>query len=365
MIRNLVGTCMAFAFICGTCTLARAQDKVVNVYSWQDYFSPDLNAEFTKETGIKVHYDVFSDDETMEAKLLAGSSGYDITAPANAFLAREEKIGIYTPLDKSKLPNWKNVDPTILKMLAQFDPGNKYATAFIYGIDGLAYNAAEIAKIIPNAPVNSWDMIFKPELAAKFAKCGIALLDSPNDVYQIALLYLGKDPNSHDPKDLQAAQDLLMKVRPYIRKFDSDTFTQSLLNGDYCVAMVYPASVAKIMDANKSSSRFKDIKSVVPKEGTELWTDNLAIPADAPHPDYAYAYLNFFMRPEVAAKLANEIKYAVANSAAMPMVDKQYRDNPSLYPTPEALKHAFMTNEVPQNYQEKLTSAWTDLKAAQ
>ena len=292
---------------------ASAQDRVVNVYNWSDYIDESVLADFTKETGIKVVYDVYDNNDIVETKLLAGGSGYDIVVPTDSNVARQIKAGTLMPLDKSKLPNLSHMWPIIMERMQTYDPGNQYAVNYMWGTSGLGLNAAKVKERLPDVPLDSWDLLFKPEYAAKLADCGIYLLDAPEDVIQNALVYLGLPPNSKDPADIEKAGALLQTIRPYIQKFNSSEYINALANGDICMAMGYSGDIIQARDRAAEADNGVEVTLVTPKEGALMWFDSFAIPADAPHPEEAYAFIDFMMRPEIAARNSNYVYYANGN----------------------------------------------------
>jgi putrescine transport system substrate-binding protein len=340
-------------------TPASAEEKIVNVYNWSDYIDPKMLEQFTKETGIKVNYDVFDNNEVLQTKLLAGSTGYDVVVPSASFLEIQIKAGVFRKLDRSKLPNWSNLDPNILKRLELHDPGNQYAVNHMWGTDGIGYNVKKVQAIDPKAPLDSWNLILDPKWAAKFKGCGISVLDAPDEVVGVVLAYLGKDPNSEKPEDLKAAEDVLMKVRPYIRMIHSSQYIDSLANGDLCISLGWSGDVLQAKGRAAEAGQGVEIAYNVPKEGTIIWFDNYAIPADAPHPDNAHAFINFMMKPEVAAANSNFVHYANGNAASVPLLDPAVRDNPGVYPPPEVMAKLFPNLARSAEFTRQLNRTWT------
>ncbi|RJG12549.1 polyamine ABC transporter substrate-binding protein [Pseudomonas cavernicola] len=342
----------------------QADDKVLHVYNWSDYIAPDTVAKFSKETGIKVVYDVFDSNETLEAKLLAGKSGYDIVVPSNNFLAKQIKAKVYQPLDKSKLPNWKNLDTNLLKTVEVSDPGNQYAFPYMWGSIGIGYNVDKVkAALGENAPVNSWDLVFKPENMAKLKDCGVSFLDSPTEMLPAALHYLGYKSDSQDPKELKAAEELFLKVRPSTAYFHSSKYISDLANGNICVAIGYSG------DIYQSKSRADEAKAGVkvlyniPTQGAGTFFDMLAIPADAANVEGAHAFLNFLLKPEIMAEITNEVQFPNGNAAATPLVDEAIRNDPGIYPTAETMKKLYAFPDLPANVQRTMTRSWTKIKS--
>jgi putrescine transport system substrate-binding protein len=335
----LVGTCaLLFAVSAG------AQDKkrVVNVYNWTDYIAPDVLKDFTRDTGIDVVYDTFDSNETLETKLLAGKSGYDVVVPTGNFLQQQIKAGVFQKLDKSKLPNLVHAWPEIAQRLAVYDPGNQYAVNYMWGTTGIGYNAKKAAEILgPDVLIDSWDIIFKPENISKFKDCGVHLLDSSDDILPAALKYLGLDPNSWKPEDIEKAAVLVMKIRPFVRKFHSSEYLNSLASGEICLVVGFSGDIKQAQSRAAEVNKGVEVGYAIPKEGAQLWFDNLAIPKDAPHPAEAHAFINYLMKPEVAAKNSNVIAYANGNSASQKYIDKEILQDPAVYPDQATLDRLY------------------------
>ncbi|MEM8551001.1 MAG: polyamine ABC transporter substrate-binding protein [Pseudomonadota bacterium] len=337
-------------------------EGVVNVYNWSDYIDESVLEDFTKETGIEVRYDVFDSNELLEAKLLAGSSGYDVVVPSAYFLARQIEAGVFDPLDKSKLENFGNLWDEILAQTDRYDAGAEHAIPYMWGTTGFGYVEEKILERMPDAPVGSWDMIFDPEVAAKFADCGIHILDAPADVMPVALHYLGKDPNSTNPDDLRAAADLLTSVRPYVQKFHSSEYINALANGDICLAIGWSGDVLQARDRAAEADNGITVKYVIPEEGTQMWFDMMAIPADAPNKENAHTFLDFIMRPDVIAKATNYVNYANGNEASKELVDQGVLTDPAVYPPEEVQAKLFTTVALPPRAQRVATREWTRVK---
>jgi putrescine transport system substrate-binding protein len=339
--------------------VAAGEEQVVNVYNWSDYIDPAMLEKFTAETGIKVNYDVFDSNEVLETKLLAGNTGYDVVVPSASFLERQIKAGVFQKLDRSKLPNWSNLDPDILQRVALHDPGNEHSVNHMWGTDGVGYNEGKIKAIMPNAPLDSWDMIFEPKVVSKFKDCGVSVLDAPSELSAVILAYLGKDPNSQDPADLKLVEDKLMSIRPYIRMIHSSQYIDALANGEICLALGWSGDVLQARDRAKEAGQGNVIKYYVPKEGTIIWFDMYAIPADAPHPDSAHAFINFMMKPEVAAANSNFVNYATGNAASIPLVNENVRNDPGVYPPPEVKAKLFPDLSETEEFTRLLNRTWT------
>lgn len=342
---------------------ALAQQKVVHIYNWSDYIDPDVLKDFTKETGIKVVYDTYDSNDTLETKLLAGRSGYDVVVPSASNLAREIKAGALKKLDKAKLPNLTHMWDFVAKGLADYDPGNQYAVNYMWGTTGIGYNVDQIARRLPNAPVDSWDMIFKPEILAKFADCGVNLLDSSDDLIPPALLYLGLNPDSHNVADIAKAGDLLKKIRPFVRKFNSSEYIDGLANGDICLAVGYSGDILQARARAVEAMKGVKVAYSIPKEGALLWFDSFAIPRDAPHTAEALTFVNYMARPEIAARNSNFLKYANGNKASQKLVDPTVLGDPAIYPDEAMLKKLFLTHAYDARTQREATRIWTAVKA--
>jgi putrescine transport system substrate-binding protein len=338
-----------------------AENKLF-IYNWADYIGHGTIAEFERETGIKVVYDTYDAEETMEARLMAGGSGYDIVSASTNFFGREIRAGVYEALDKSKLPEWGHLDPRILAIQADYDPGNAHAVPYLHAMNGFAYNVDMIKARMPDAPVDSLDMIFKPEIVKKFADCGVTFLDSPEDTIELALRYLHLDPNTHDPADFKAAERLLRSVRPYVRAFDSTEFLNGLANQEICIAMSWSSDYAQSRARARAVGVDVHLAFTVPREGANESFSSLLIPEGAPHPEAAYRFLNFIMRPRVIAEITNEIYYGNDNIASRPYVDPKILADPTLYPTPAVEARLYRTAEITGATERIMTRTWTRIK---
>jgi putrescine transport system substrate-binding protein len=342
-----------------------AEEKVVNVYNWSDYIDPATLEQFTAETGIKVNYDVFDSNEVLETKLLAGKTGYDVVVPGAAFMERQIKAGVFRKLDRSLLPNWSNLDPEILQRVALHDPGNEYSVNHMWGTTGIGYNVGKVKAINPNAPVDSWNIILDPAQVAKFKDCGVSVLDAPTEMLKVVLAWKGKDPNSQDPADLQVAEDALMAIRPYVRMIHSSNYIDALANGEICLAVGWSGDVLQSRDRAAEAGQGVEVAFSVPKEGTIIWFDMYAIPADAPHPNNAHAFINFMMKPEVAAANSNFVNYATGNAASLPMVDEAVRNDPGVYPPAEVKAKLFPDLAAPDDFTRLVNRSWTRFTTGQ
>jgi putrescine transport system substrate-binding protein len=344
---------------------AAGAGKVLNLFIWSDYLAPNTLSDFEKQTGIKVHVAYFDTNETLETKLLAGSSGYDVVVPTASYFERQIKAGVYLPLDKSKLPNLKNMDPQLMERVARHDPGNEHGVIYTWGTNGIGYNEKMVKELMPDAPLDSWRLVFDPAVASKLAKCGISVLDSPAEMMRAVLSYLGRDPNSQKPEDLAVAEATLLKIRPYIRNINSSEYIEALANGDLCIAVGYNGDVLQARDRAREANKGIEVKYVVPKEGSILWFDMLAIPKDAPDVESAYAYLNYIMTPQVIADISNFKRYANANAAAQALVLPAVRDDPAIYPPLELRqKLAVQLADSPEQTRA-ITRMWQKFKTGQ
>uniref|UniRef100_UPI003BAC8513 polyamine ABC transporter substrate-binding protein n=1 Tax=Stappia sp. TaxID=1870903 RepID=UPI003BAC8513 len=362
--KKLLLTGIALATIAGI-SGASAQEKTVRVYNWSDYIDESILEDFTKETGIKVVYDVFDSNEMLETKLLAGGTGYDVVVPTGTFLGRQIQAGVFQKLDKSKLPNIDNLWPQIMQRIEKFDPGNEHAINYMWGTTGIGYNVEKIKERMPDAPVDSWDMVFDPEIAAKFADCGIHFLDTADEIFPAALNYLGLDPDSSDPEDFAKATELLLKVRPYIQKFHSSEYINALANGDICIAIGWSGDVLQARDRAAEANNGVTVAYSIPKEGAMMWFDNMAIPADAPHVEEAHAFLNYIMKPEVIAKATDYVFYANGNKASQEFVSKDVLDDPAIYPPQSTIDKLFSTTTKSPKALRSRTREWTKVKTGQ
>ena len=344
-----------------------AQQKVVNVFNWSDYIDQSVLDDFTKETGIKVRYDVFDSNEVLETKLLAGKTGYDVVVPSGSFMQRQIKAGVFIKLDKSKIPNLQYAWPEITKRLAVYDPGNEYAVNYMWGTTGIGYNVDMVKQRLGDVPMNTWDIVFKPENLSKLKDCGVYMLDGPEEIIPSAMRYLGLDPDSKKPEDIAKAGELLMKIRPFIRKFDSSAYINALAGGDICLAVgwsgdVFQAKKRAEEAAQKTKKKPVVVNYVIPKEGALMWFDNFAIPKDAKNVEEALTFINYMMRPEVAAKNSDAIAYANGNLASQKFISKAVLDNPAIYPTPEVFAQLFTVTTNAQDVQRVITKTWNTFK---
>ena len=362
--KKMGKTLLAAALMGAMATAVQAEDKVLNVYNWSDYIAPDTIAKFEKQTGIKVKYDVFDSNETLEAKLLAGKSGYDIVVPSNNFLAKQIKAGVYEELDRSKLPNWKNLDTDLLKAVGDAsDKDNKHAFPYMWGSIGIGYNPEKVKAALGVDKIDSWDVVFKPENIAKLKSCGVSFLDAPTEMIPAALHYLGLPSNSTKKEDLKAAEDLFLKIRPSITYFHSSKYMADIANGDICVAVGYSGSFSQAANRAKEAKNGVIVDMRLPKEGAPIWFDMLAIPKGAKNPEDAYTFINYLLQPQVIAPVSDFVGYPNPNKDATELVDPAIRNNPNLYPTDTAMSTLYTLQPLPRDAERARTRAWTKIKS--
>jgi putrescine transport system substrate-binding protein len=344
-------------------SLARAEERTVNFYNWSNYVAPGVLEDFTRETGIKVVYDTFDANETLETRLLAGNSGYDVVVPTAYFLQRQITANVFQKLDKSKLPNLANAWPAVTKRLAIYDPGNVYAANYMWGTTGVGYNVKAVQKILgADARIDSWDVVFKPENLAKFKDCGVHMLDSADDIFPAALSYLGLDPNSTKQADLEKAADLVTKIRPYVRKFHSSEYLSALATGEICFVVGWSGDIMQARSRAAEAKNDIEIGYAVPKEGAQMFFDNLAIPADAKNVTEAYELINYLYRPEIAAKNSDFLSYANGNLASQNMVDPKILNDKNIYPDEATLRKLFVITARDPATQRVINRLWTRVK---
>ncbi len=343
---------------------ALAQDRVVNVYNWSDYIDEDILSEFTEETGIKVVYDVFDSNEILETKLLAGSTGYDVVVPSGTFLSRQIQAGVFMALDKGKLGNLSNMWDAIAERVQKYDPENQHSINYMWGTTGIGYNVDKVKEALgDDAPVDSWDLVFKPENMEKLAACGVHFLDAPAELIPAALNYLGEDPDSHDTDLIGKAADLLMGVRPHIQKFHSSEYINALANGDICVAVGWSGDVLQARDRAAEADNNVTVEYAIPKEGALMWFDQMAIPADAKNVEEAHTFIDYIMRPEVAAKASNYVYYANGNQASQSLLNDDVIGDTAIYPDAATTEKLYTTTAYPPKVQRIVTRAWTRVKS--
>lgn len=341
---------------------AMAQDRVVNVYNWTDYIDPKMVERFTAETGIRVQYDVYDSLETLEGKLLAGRSGYDIVVPtAEPTFSRLIAARALLPLDRSKLPHWSNLDPTLMQRVQASDPGNQFGAIYLWGTIGLGIIPERIQALAPDAPMDSWDLLLKPEHAKRLAACGITVMDSAIDTIPSVLKYLGRSPESTDAKDLADVERTLMAIRPYIRTFASGGAVEALAGGQSCLVMTYSGDVIQAAARAKEAGQ-REVRYVAPKEFAALTFDMLSIPKDAPHPAEALAFIDFLLQPDVMAAITNQVRYPNAVPRSRDAVMPEVRNDPNVYPD-TASPRFFTVRATPQSADRARTRMWARFKA--
>ena len=348
----------------GVAAAPAEEEKVLNVYNWSDYIAPDTVKKFEDETGIKVTYDVMDSNETLETKVLAGDTGYDIVVPSSSFLGRQIKAGAYRELDRSQLPNWKNLDPGLMSKLTDVDPGNAHAIPYLWGTTGIGYNVAKIKEAFGTTDVvNSWDLVFKPENLAKLKDCGVTFLDAASEIIPVTLHAMGEDPNSFDPAVIDKAAARLEELRPSITNFHSSEYIESLASGNVCLVVGWSGDIIQAKARAEEAGNGVKIGYSIPKEGTAMWFDMMAIPKTAKHPGNAHKFLDFLMRPDIIAEISNYVSYPNANSASTALVDKAVTDDPMISPTRETIDtKLFGLAVLPAEVKKKYNDVWTELK---
>jgi putrescine transport system substrate-binding protein len=366
MIKTSGKTLLAVTLASVLASVAHADDKVLNIYNWSDYIAADTVEKFTKETGIKVTYDVYDSNETLEAKLFAGKSGYDIVVPSNSFLAKQIKAKVYQPLDRAKLSNWDNLDKNLLKTVEVSDPGNQYSFPYLWGSIGIGFNPEKVKAVLgDNAPVDSWDLLFKPENIEKLKSCGVSFLDSPTEILPIALQYLGFAPTSTDAQQLKQAEALFLKIRPSVTYFHSSKYISDLANGNLCVAVGYSGDIYQAKSRAEEAGGKVSVAYNIPKQGAGTFFDMVAIPADAENVESAYAFLNFLLRPEIMAEITNEVHFPNGNGKATALVDDAIRNDPGIYPSEATMAKLYAFPDLPPAVQRGMTRSWTKIKSGQ
>lgn len=354
-----LGVVLAVAACSPKAEKASAEGGTLRIYNWSDYIDPELLSQFTKETGIKVTYDTFDSNEVLETKVLQGGTGYDLVVPSNHNVPRYITAGAIQPLDKSKLPGLDKLSPDVRAHMEPFDAGGKYVVPYMQGTIGIGYNAEKVRQRLGDMKIDSWAVVFDPAVLAKLKDCGVYFLDASEDMYAVALNYLGKDPNSTKVEDYNAATALMLKARPYVKKFHSSEYIDALANGDICVAIGYSGDVLQAKDRADDAKNGVNIAYAVPKEGSQVWFDVFAIPKDAPNAAAAHTFVAFMLRPEIIAKASNATRYANPNAAATSLVDADLRNDPNVYVTPEVSKRLFVTTTKGQDLLRDVNRQWT------
>jgi putrescine transport system substrate-binding protein len=360
MLARFAAVCIAAASLAAP---AMAQQRTVNFYNWSNYMAPGVLDDFTRETGIKVVYDTFDSNETLETKLLAGKSGYDLVVPSAYFLQRQIAAKIFQPLDKAKLPNLANAWPVVTERLAAYDPGNRFGANYMWGTTGIGYNVKAAQRILgPNVAIDSWDMVFKPENLEKFKDCGIHMLDSADDILPSALRHLGMDPNFTKPADLEKAAETVSKVRPLVRKFHSSEYLSALATGEICFVVGWSGDIMQARSRAAESGNGVEIGYAIPKEGAEMFFDNLAIPADAPNVAEAHELINYLYRPDVAARNSDFLSYANGNLASQKLINPKIINDPTIYPDAATQSRLFVITARDAATQRVINRLWTKVK---
>ena len=362
-LKNAGKTLLALSLMGAMAGAAQADNKVLHVYNWSDYIAPDTIANFEKESGIKVVYDVFDSNETLEAKLLAGKSGYDIVVPSNNFLAKQIKAGVYQELDKSKLSNYDNLNKSLLKAVSVSDPDNKHAFPYMWGSMGIGYNPEKVKAALGVDKIDSWDVLMKPENIAKLKSCGVSFLDSPTEMLPVALHYLGLPTDTTKKADLKQAEDLFMKIRPSIGYFHSSKYISDLANGNICVAVGYSGDIEQAKTRAAEAGGKVKIAYDIPKEGAGSFFDMVAIPKDAENVEAAYAFMNYLLKPDVMAAITNSVRFPNGNEKATALVDKDITSDPGIYPPADVQAKLYAIADLPAATQREMTRSWTKIKS--
>jgi putrescine transport system substrate-binding protein len=360
MLRAALSALAAVATL--ACGAALAQERVVNVYNWSDYIDPKVLESFTKETGIKVTYDTYDNNEIVETKLLAGKSGYDVVVPSGPFLQRLIQAGVFAKLDKAKLPNLKNMWPEVMQRLQVYDPGNQYGVNYMWGTTGIGLNMQKVRQRLGNQALNTWDLMLRWEVISKLKDCGVQILDAPEDIVPNVLNWLGLNPDSKRLDDLNRAGEQLFRIRGAVQKFHSSEYINALANGDICMAVGYSGDVLQAKKRAEEAKNGVEIGYVIPREGALMWFDSIAIPADAKNVNEAHAFIDYLMRPEVAAQNTNFVAYASGNLAAKQFVNPEILNNPGVYPDEATFRRLFTNTAYDERSQRIVTRAWTRVK---
>ena len=357
---------MLLAAAVGMAVVASVQaesQRVLNVYHWSDYVAPNTISNFEKQSGIKVVFDVYDSNEVLEAKLLSGGSGYDIVVPSNPFLAKQIKAGVYQKLDKTQLPLWDNLNKDLLHTLEVSDPGNQYSVPYMWGSIGMGYNVDKVKAVLGDQPIDSWDLIFKPENISKLHECGVAILDSPSEIIPTAMHYLGLPPDSVKPEDLKQAEELLLKIRPYVTYFHSSKYISDLASGNICMAIGYSGDLYQSKARAEEASDKVKIAYKIPKEGAGTFFDMVAIPADSKSVKEAHEFINYLLQPQVMADLTDYLQFPSANDQATPLVEESIRTDPGIYPPADVMSKLYTFPDLPAKTQRLITRSWTKIKS--
>ncbi|MDP3815443.1 polyamine ABC transporter substrate-binding protein [Pseudomonas sp.] len=363
-LNTAVGACLSLGLAASVA--ASNAGPSVHVYNWYDYIGPTTLADFKRDLGITPVYDTFDSAEVLENKLLTGGSGYDVVVASNFSLPTLIKAGVLEPLDPAKLPNYQHMDPELLAKLASNDPGNRYAVPYMWGTNGIGYNVDKVRAVLGDqAPVDSWDLLFKEENLAKLSQCGVALLDSPSEILPVVLHYLGLPPNSKDPAHYEQAQALLLKLRPHIAYFNSSKFITDLANGDICVALGWAGGMLDAKASAEQAGNGVKIEYSLPKEGAPVWFDTLVLLKDAPHPTQGLAFIDYLMRPQVVAPITDYLHYPNGNRSATALVSAATRNNPAVYPPAETMARLYTLEPLPKKTERIRTRVWSRVKSGQ
>lgn len=345
-------------------SMAAAEDRVVNVYNWSDYVDEEVLKDFEKETGIKVKYDVFDSNEVLETKLLAGATGYDVVVPSASFAARQIQAGVFSKLDKEKIPNLKNAWDAINQRVDVYDKGNEYLVNYLWGTTGIGYVKEKVEKVLgEDAPLDSWSLVFDPKYADKLKECGIHWLDAPTEVLPAAMAYVGLDGTSTDKNDLKKGEEVLQKVRSSVKKFHSSEYISALANGDICVAIGWSGDVLQARDRAAEAKNGVTVDYIIPKEGALMWFDMMAIPSDAKNVEEAYAFIDFMMRADSGAKVTNYVNYANGNKASQEKINKDIMGDARIYPSEDVMANLFPAPVYGPKFQRLVNRSWTRIKS--
>lgn len=342
-----------------------AEERVLHVYNWADYIGPNTIKDFEARTGVKVIYDVYDSSEVMQTKLLTGRSGYDVVVASGGPAKKLISAGALKKLDRSKFKNLANLDPQMMDLVTLHDAGNEHGVPYLWGTTGLAYNPDQVEKVLGTRTIDSLAAVFDPAIAAKLAQCGITFLDSPADMFQMAFIYLGLDPNSDRPEDLAAAEALLKRVRPYVRYFHSSQYLNDLASGEVCVSVGWSNGLQQGKALGAQAKPPVEVRCVIPKEGAPLWVDMAMITVDAPHPEIAHQFIDYLMEPKVIAAITNATGQANANAASLPYVDESIRGDPTIYPRPEVYERLTLDRAWSASVTREVHRAWTRIKMAE
>ena len=342
---------------------AQAADGV-RIYNWSDYVAPDTIKNFQADTGIKAHYDVYDSNDTLDAKLMAGRSGYDVVFPSDHYMARQIKSGALKKLDRSKIVGWENLDPVLMQVLEASDPGNQYGFPYMWGSTGIGYNVDKVKAVLgDDAPMDSWELIFNPEYLSKLSSCGVAILDNGPELLPMALHHLGLPHHSHDLEHYKQAEALLLKMRENVSYFHSSKYVGDLANGEICVAVGFSGDILQSAARAEEAGKGYKIEYVIPKEGAPIWFDLATMPADAPNEDAGYAFMSYLLKPEVAGAITNYVQYPNGNKEAMPFVEEALRTDPKVYPAQDVMGQLYMLEAMPLNIDRVRTRIWSKVKS--